>query len=245
MLTGTDRTRVRVTTKDGRVDMSTSADRASQAAAVAVLRDAYPEHGVIGEDGDLDGADRDHVWLVDGLDGTGNFAHGIPWYCVSVALRCRESGGDEVVAGAVFDPVHGELFAAARGRGSTVNGSPLRVADTGTLDRAVVASQIQSSDPARIARFTAMFETLLNTAGGVRFLGAPALILSHVAAGHLTAYVERAMAAWDISAGQLILEEAGGRLTDFTGARVASADVTDVVASNGGIHEELLGVLAR
>lgn len=234
-----------VTTKDGRVDLSTSAVRASQAAAVAVLRDAYPEHGVIGEDGDLDGADRDHVWLVDGLDGTGNFANGLPRYCVSVALRCRESGGDEPVAGAVFDPVHDELFASARGRGSTVNGAPLRVAGTGSLDRAVVASQIQSSDPARIARFATTFETLLNTAGGVRFLGAPALILSHVAAGHLTAYVERAMAAWDISAGQLILEEAGGRLTDLTGTRVASADITDVVASNGAIHEELLGVLAR
>jgi myo-inositol-1(or 4)-monophosphatase len=145
----------------------------------------------------------------------------------------------------VYDPVHEQLFTAGRGRGATVNGAPLRVADTAELRRAVVVCQIQSSDTARIARFVAMFEALMNAAGGVRFPGAPALILSHVAAGHFTAYVERAMPAWDISAGQLILEEAGGRLTDFTGTRVACAAVTDVVASNGPVHDALLAMVGQ
>jgi myo-inositol-1(or 4)-monophosphatase len=249
VLAATDRTRIDVTLKDARVDMTTSADRASQAAVVERLRAVFPEHIVIGEEGDLDGEDHEHVWFVDALDGTSNFAHGIPWYCVSVALRCRERGPDgmrrdEVVAGAVFDPVHDQLFAAGRGRGATVNGDRLRVADTAELHRAVVVSQVQTSDPERIAGFVAMFEALMNAAGGVRFPGAPALILSHIAAGHFTAYVERAMPAWDISAGQLILEEAGGRLTDFTGARIGSADVADVIASNGPVHEALLAVVA-
>ena len=244
VLAATDRTRVDVTLKDARVDVTSSADLASQAAVVDVIRAAFPEHVIVGEEGDLDGPDHRHVWFVDGLDGTSNFTHGIPWYCVSVALRCREDrGADEVVAGAVCDPVHDQLFAAGRGRGATVDGSPLKVADTGALAQAVVVSQIQSSDPAAIARFSRLFEALMNTAGGVRFPGAPALILSHIAAGHFTAYVERAMAPWDISAGQLILEEAGGRLTDFTGARVDSAATTDVVATNGPIHDELLGIL--
>jgi myo-inositol-1(or 4)-monophosphatase len=240
VLAATDRTRVDVTLKDARVDVTTSADLASQAAVVAVLRKAFPQHVIVGEEGGEPGSDAEHVWYVDGLDGTSNFTHGIPWYCVSVALRC----GPEVVAGAVYDPVHDELWSAGRGQGATGNGVPLRVAATGTLGTAVVVSQIQSSDPARIARFAAMFERLMNAAGGVRFVGAPALILSHIAAGHVTAYVERAMPAWDISAGQLLLEEAGGRLTDFAGARVASADVTDVVATNGAVHDELLAVLA-
>jgi myo-inositol-1(or 4)-monophosphatase len=126
------------------------------------------------------------VWLVDGLDGTSNFTHGIPWYCVSVALRCREHGADEVVAAAVHDPVHDDLWAAGRGRGATGNGVPLRVDGTARLDRALVVSQIQSADPARIAEFAAMFRALMNGAGGVRFIGAPALILSHIAAGHVT-----------------------------------------------------------
>jgi myo-inositol-1(or 4)-monophosphatase len=212
---------------------------------VTALRAAFPDHGIIGEDGVEPGADAAHVWLVDGLDGTSNFAHGIPWYCVSVALRCREHGADEPVAAAVFDPVHDELWSAGRGRGATGNGVVLKVDHTDTVARAVVVSQIQSSDPQKIAAFAAMFETLMNAAGGVRFPGAPALILSHIAAGHFTAYVERAMASWDISAGQLILEEAGGLLTDFTGRRVNSADVTDVVATNGPIHDELLAMLNR
>jgi myo-inositol-1(or 4)-monophosphatase len=241
VLAATDPSGVAITFKDARVDITTSADRASQAAAVAAIHASFPHHVVVGEEGTVEGTDTEHVWLVDGLDGTSNFTHGIPWYCVSVALRCR----DEVVAGAVFDQVHDQLYAAGRGCGATGNGVALKVDGTDTLRRAVVVSQIQSADPVKIARFTAMFEVLMNAAGGVRFVGAPALILSHIAAGHFTAYVERAMASWDISAGQLILEEAGGRLTDFSGKRVASSEVTDVVATNGPVHDELLAVLNR
>jgi myo-inositol-1(or 4)-monophosphatase len=239
VLAATDRTRVDVTHKDARVDITTSADLASQAAVVGVLREAFTEHVIVGEEGTEPGSDAEHVWYVDGLDGTSNFTRGIPWYAVSVALRCR----GEVVAGAVFDPVHDELWSAGRGRGATGNGRPLRVAGTARVAEAVVVSQIQSSDPALIARFAAMFEQLMNAAAGVRFVGAPALVLSHIAAGHIDAYVERAMPPWDISAGQIILEEAGGRLTDLTGTRVAGADVTDVVATNGAVHGELLAVL--
>ena len=239
VLAATDRTTVDVRRGDDRVDMTTSADRASQAAVVAVIRETFPDHTVDGEEGTVPGADTRHVWHVDGLDGTSNFAHGIPWYCVSVALRA----GDEVLAGAVYDPVHDDLFAGARGCGATVNGRPLRVSAEPDLRRAVVATQIQTSDAARIGAFVGELERLMNATGGVRFMGAPALLLAHIAAGHLTAYCERAMPAWDISAGQLLVEEACGRVTDRDGARIASAAVTDIVASNGGVHDALLGVL--
>jgi myo-inositol-1(or 4)-monophosphatase len=239
VLQAVDRTRLDVTLKDGRSDMTTSADRASQAAVVRLLREAFPAHGIVGEEGDEPGTDPEHVWYVDGLDGTSNFAHGLPWWAVSVALRC----GDEVVAGAVYDPVHDELFSAARGRGATGNGRPLRVDPVADVARAVVVTQIQSSDPARIAAFARLHETLLNACAAVRSPGAPALIMSHIAAGHYAAYVERAMHPWDVSAGQLILEEAGGRVTDLAGQRVASAAVTDVVATNGAVHEGLLAAI--
>lgn len=238
-LAATDRATLDVTLKDARVDMTTSADRASQAAAVDVIHGAFPAHPVVGEEGSVPGTDGRHTWYVDGLDGTSNFANGIPWYCVSVAVRA----GDEVQAGAVYDPVHGHLFAGARGRGARLNGVHLRVAPVRELRRAVVATQIQTADAARIAEFVGELESLMNAAGGIRFMGAPALLLAHIAAGHLTAYCERAMAPWDISAGQLLVEEAGGRVTDRHGVRIASAAVTDIVASNGGIHEELLTVL--
>ena len=239
VLRATDRTTVDVRLKDERVDLTTSADAASQEAAVAVIREAFAGHTVVGEEGTVPGADPDHVWYVDGLDGTGNFAHGIPWYCVSVALR----RGGSAVAGAVFDPVHDELFAAGTGLGATCNGVPLRLGGPDALDRAVVATQIQTSDPDRIHRFAAEMEALMRACGGVRFLGAPALLLGHVAAGHLGAYVERQMAPWDISAGQVILTEAGGLLTDLDGVPIDTDAVTDVVASNGRIHDALRAAL--
>ncbi|MCX6466550.1 MAG: inositol monophosphatase family protein [Pseudonocardiales bacterium] len=239
VLRATDRSRLDVDLKDGRVDLTTSADRASQAAVVAALREAFPEHRIVGEEGTEEGTDADHVWYVDGLDGTSNFAHGLPWYAVSVGLRCR----GEVVAGAVFDPVHDELFAAGRGRGATGNGVPLRVADTADVGRALVVTQIQSADPARIAQHAGLVHALLGATGGVRSPGAPALIMAHIAAGHYTAYVERAMPPWDITAGQLLLEEAGGRVTDLAGTRVGGPAVTDVLASNGAVHDALLAVI--
>ena len=140
----------------------------------------------------------------------------------------------------MYDPVHDELFAAAAGLGATRNGRPLRVGGPETLDRAVVAFQIQTSDPERIHRFTGELDALMQVCRGVRLMGAPALLLSHVAAGHLTAYVERSMPPWDITAGQVILLEAGGVLTDLDGVAVDTPEVTDVVASNGRIQDHLL-----
>ena len=243
VLLGMDRTTLDVTIHDAGADITTSADHASQAAIVADLRATFPDHVIVGEEGTEPGTDAAHVWYVDGLDGTSNYATGIPWYAVSVALRCREHGPDEVVAGAVYDPVHDQLFCAGRGIGATVNGEPLAVSAVAPLRRAVVVTQIKSADPVRIAHHAASVERLLRTSGGVRSPGAPALIMAHIAAGHYASYVERDMPAWDISAGQLLIEEAGGRVTDTGGLRIASADVTDVVASNGAIHDELLGAL--
>jgi myo-inositol-1(or 4)-monophosphatase len=242
VLLGMDRTTLDVTVKD-QIDITTSADHAAQAAIVEDLRATFPDHVIVGEEGTEPGNDHEHVWYVDGLDGTSNYASGIPWYAVSVALRCREHGADEVVAGAVYDPVHDQLYCAGRGIGATVNGEPLTVAGVAPLRSAVVVTQIKSADPARIARHAATVERLHTVAGSVRSPGAPALIMAHIAAGHYAAYVEREIPAWDISAGQLLIEEAGGQVTDAGGRRIASADVTDVVATNGAIHDELLAAL--
>lgn len=241
VLAATDRTEIDVRLKDERVDLTTSADAASQDAAVAAIRAAFGEHTIVGEEGTVPGTDGRNVWYVDGLDGTGNFAAGLPWYCVSVGLRVD----GVAVAGAVYDPVHDELFSAARGLGATCDGRPLRCAGPDEIRRAVVATQVQTSDPERIGRFTRELEALMNVCGGVRFLGAPALLLSHVAAGHLTAYVEREMPPWDINAGQLILTEAGGRITDLDGIDVDTDRVTDVVATNGRVHDALLAAFPR
>jgi myo-inositol-1(or 4)-monophosphatase len=226
--------------KDARANLVTVADTESQRAVSAVIRESYPSHTVVGEEGTSGDPDADHVWFVDPLDGTTNFSRGLPFFCVSVALR--EFG--RTVAGAVYDPVHDELFAASAGGGATLNGSPLRASAVARLDRALVVAQAQTVVPAEIRDYANLVERLMSVAGGVRSLGSPALTLCAIAAGRLDAYCEYTMDAWDIMAGQLILREAGGTLTLFDGRPHESTDRADVIASNGHIHAELINALA-
>jgi myo-inositol-1(or 4)-monophosphatase len=228
--------------KDARANLVTVADRRSQEAVTTVIHAAFPAHAIIGEEGttgEVSAPETADVWYVDPLDGTTNFAHGLPFYCVSVALR---SAGD-TVAGVVYDVPHDEIFAAARGGGATRNGEPISVSGVRRLDRALIVAQAQSVDPAEIRAYADLVERLMSVAGGLRSLGSPALTLCAIAAGRLEAYCEHAMDAWDIAAGQLILEEAGGLLTRFDGSPHRTTDRADVVASNGPIHPELLAAL--
>lgn len=231
-----------VTLKDARTKLVSAVDLRSQATIQEVIRGWYPQDAVVGEEGTLGDPAAERVWFVDPLDGTTNYLHGLPWFGVSVALR---SATDGVVCGAVYDPYHDQLFAAARGEGSTCNGSRLRVSDIDRLDQALVVTQVQSDQAAEIHAYAELAELLMNAARGVRSLGAPALLLCLIAAGRLEAYCERSMDHWDLSAGQLILEEAGGRITHFDGHPYRTVEVADVVASNGLIHDQLLEVIAR
>jgi myo-inositol-1(or 4)-monophosphatase len=148
-----------------------------------------------------------------------------------------------VVCGVVCDPLRDEVYAASRGGGATCNDVPLSVSGVDRLDRALLVAMAQSGDPAVIHEYVVLYERLLNVARGVRHLGSPALALCLVAAGRLEAYVERYMDPWDILAGKLILEEAGGTLTRFDGTPLDVPELADIVASNGPIHDELLAVL--
>jgi myo-inositol-1(or 4)-monophosphatase len=244
--------RLDVEFKDARANLVTVADRESQAAIANVILTAFPDHAVDGEEGVAGNFDSPDVWYVDPLDGTTNFTHGLPFCCVSVALRSSETpgssgkpggGGGATVAGAVYDPLRDEMFVAARGGGATLNGVPVGVSDVTRLDRALVVAQAQTVDPAEIRAYALLVERLMSVAGGVRSLGSPALTLCYIAAGRLDAYCEYAMDAWDILAGQLILAEAGGLLTLFDGQPHATADRVDVVASNGYIHPVLIEAL--
>lgn len=237
-----------VAEKKGRADLVTSADVGSQQAVVDVLRTAFPDHAIVGEEGSVGpvrsaeraGGDAP-TWYVDPLDGTTNYIHGLPFFGVSVALH----HGGRTVCGVVYDPLHEELYEATAGGGARRNGETLSVSSTLRLDRALVCAMAQSSDPAVIARFARLYETVMSKAQGVRHLGAPSLVLCTVASGRLDAYVERDMAPWDILAGALVVEEAGGRVGAFDGSPGASVEPFDVVASNGAIHEELVAALAE
>jgi myo-inositol-1(or 4)-monophosphatase len=240
---------LRVDYKDARANLVTVADHRSQQAISDVILEAFPSgHAIDGEEGAAGDPDAQHVWYVDPLDGTTNYAHGLPFFCVSIALRSPSSTGTpETTAGVVYDPTHDEMFAADRGGaggpGATLNGQPLRVSPVTRLDRALVVAQAQTVDAGEIRAYAALVERLMSVAGGVRSLGSPALTLCAIAAGRLEAYCEYAMDAWDIAAGQLILELAGGTLTLFDGRPHQSADRADVVASNSLIHPELITAL--
>jgi myo-inositol-1(or 4)-monophosphatase len=225
--------------KDARANLVTAADRESQRVITAMILATFPNHLVRGEEGTAGEPGASHVWYVDPLDGTTNYAHGLPFFCVSVALRAY----GQTMAGAVYDPLRGEMFAAGAGARATLNGAPLLVSPTAALDRSLVVAQAQTVDVGEIRAYARLVERLMSMAGGVRSLGSPALTLCAVAAGRLEAYCEYAMDPWDIAAGQLILEQAGGRLTQFDGQPHLTADRADVIASDGHIHQELITAL--
>ena len=225
--------------KDARANLVTAADRESQRAVAETILTAFPGHAIDGEEGTAGNLDAADVWYVDPLDGTTNFTHGLPFFCVSVALR----SSNQTVAGAVYDPLHDEMFVAPLGGGTTLNGIPVGVSDIARLDRALVVAQAQTVDVDEIGAYARLVEQLMSVSGGVRSLGSPALTLCAIAAGRLEGYCEYTMDAWDILAGQLILSEAGGMLTLFDGQPHLTADRADVVASNGYIHAELIDTL--
>lgn len=225
--------------KGSRTSIVTAADLASQAAITDVIHAAYPGDAILAEEGTRSAQGADRQWIVDPLDGTTNFAHGLPLYCVSVAVR----EGQATVAGAVYDPRHSELFCALRDAGATCNGEPISVSPTSDLTQALVATELQSDDAQLIDCFGRRVSRLLASARGVRAPGSPALCLSYVASGRLDAFCETALEPWDVAAGILLVEEAGGRVTSFEGGDLAATGPRDVVASNGSIQAALLGLL--
>lgn len=230
---------LKIAYKDERANLVTIADRRSQRAITDVILRAFPGHAVDGEEGAAGNPDSGQVWYVDPLDGTTNYAHGMPFYCVSVALRDR----GVTTAGVVYDPVRDELFTAEKGAGAFLNAEALRVSGVSALGRALVVAQAQSDDPAEIRKYADLAGRLMRVTGGVRSFGSPALTLCAIAAGRLDAYCEYAMDAWDTAAGQLILQEAGGTFTTMGGQPHTTARRADVAASNGHFHAELIDAL--
>jgi myo-inositol-1(or 4)-monophosphatase len=231
-----------VVSPKGQSDIATDVDLACERAIVEVLRSRHPDHAILSEEGHDSAGSAPYRWIVDPLDGTKNYAHGLPRSCASVAV----AEGEEVVAGAVFNPHTGELFAASAAGGATLNGAPIRVSPTPLLSRALVASglnQIKDSGPRRADR--AQLERLarlLDLAEGVRAPGCCALDLCDVACGRFDAFFESGLQPWDMAAGALIVREAGGTVSGFEGAR-HSPSMPHVLASNGRIHRELLALL--
>ena len=232
--------------KSERASIVTWADVTAQAAILEVIRERFPGHAVLAEEDQAGGggaaADEPGVtWLVDPLDGTSNYAHGVPFACTSVAVRDAEG----LAAGAIVDPFREELFTAARGGGAWLGDESLAVSAVDSPARALVCTGIQSDDPDAIAAFGRRIVALSRECRGVRCVGSPALCLAYVAAGRIDAFLERdATFAWDVGAGALLITEAGGRIEDLDGGPLnLGPGLANVLASNGGIHAALTGIV--
>ena len=226
----------------GDVDLVTDADRASEALIRERLSAAFPEHGIYGEEGTREGLDREFRWYVDPLDGTTNFAHGFPAFCVVLGCERRRAGlavdqDGEMVTGVIYDPLRDELFSADRGAGAYLNGRQMHVSKIASLQESLTATGFPSHKRHASPNIH-FYQQITLRSHGVRRAGSAALDLAYVAAGRLDGYWEFKLNPWDTSAGYLLVEEAGGTITHFDGGKF-TLDSREVLATNGLIHDEL------
>lgn len=224
----------------GPIDPVTEADLAAERIIVSTIRARWPDDQILAEESGLDGSgDSDRRWLVDPLDGTTNFSHGLPHFCVSIASA--DASGPRV--GVIVDPLRNWTFEAVRDGGARLDGRPLRVSAIDRLDRAVLATGFPYDRHTAADNNSARFSRLLRRAQGLRRAGSAALDLAFVAAGWLDGYWEFRLNPWDMAAGALLVHEAGGRVSTPTGRPWYLHDA-HIVATNGALHARLLTLLA-
>jgi myo-inositol-1(or 4)-monophosphatase len=224
--------------KKGAIDLVTEIDLQVEREFRAMVADRFPTHVVLGEE--FSGADERHQvaefsWVFDPVDGTTNFAHGLPIFCSSLALEIH---GQPMVA-AIYDPTRRELFTAQRGRGAWLNGAPLRVSSAETLMDALLCTGFPYTVQQKPEELIGLFGHFLAISRAVRRLGSAAIDLCYVAAGRLDGFWEQRLNPWDISAGALIVQEAGGKATTVTG-EVFNSRLGNIIASNGRIHDQMV-----
>jgi len=232
--------RITSVTKKGDINLVTEADLASEALIVEKIKSYYPRHSILAEEAGnavTIGGGNTFKWIIDPLDGTTNYAHGYPCFCVTLAL---EHDG-EIVIGVTFDPTRGELFAAELGNGATLNGKPIRVSTTDKLGDALIVTGFPYDFKQR-ENFARHLTDFLLSSRGVRRDGSAAIDMAYVAAGRFDGFWEEGLNAWDVAAGVLLIEEAGGVVSYYDGSPF-SIYRPPICASNGAIHQEMLAVL--
>ncbi|EMR13535.1 inositol-1-monophosphatase [Methylophaga lonarensis MPL] len=225
-----------VTTK-GRNDYVSDVDRLAEKEIISVIKKAYPDHAIMAEESGNAG-NADTVWVIDPLDGTTNFLNGFPHYCVSIAVMVR----GRVEHAVVFDPLRDELFTASKGEGAKLNDRRIRVGKRKELTGALLATGFPFKYPQHFDAYMGMFNALFPKVSDIRRAGSAALDLAYVAAGRVDAYWEIGLEKWDLAAGWLLVEEAGGTVTDFSG-RDQVLDKGHVIASNLPLQSQLQALI--
>src|SRR5882672_7177817 len=219
-------------------DFVTQVDQAAEQAIIEIARKAYPEHGFLAEES---GASQEHaefVWIIDPLDGTTNFIHGFPQYCVSIGIRSRGTLAHAVI----YDPVRNELFTASKGRGAFLNDRRIRVSTLARFGDALVGTGFPFKEVTRLELYARQLATMMKTCAGVRRAGAAALDLAYVACGRLDAFWELGLSPWDMAAGSLLIQEAGGLVGDLQGEQTY-LESGDIAAATPKVLTALLEAL--
>jgi myo-inositol-1(or 4)-monophosphatase len=233
-----DRTQLDVRAK-GRNDFVTQVDKAAEDAIVQILRQAYPDHAVLAEESGLsESTGAEHRWIIDPLDGTTNFIHGFPQYCISIAVQHRGA----TAHGVIYDPGRNELFTASKGAGAFLDDRRIRVTRCAQLGDALVGTGFPFKEIARFESYLGQFRRVTQGSAGIRRAGAAALDLAYVAAGRLDAFWELGLAPWDMAAGALLIQEAGGLVGDLDGEARYLA-IGDIVAATPKVFPQLLAAL--
>jgi len=228
-------------TAKGPKDFVSEVDHAAEAAIVETLLSAYPDHAVLAEEGTRKGAnpDADYVWIIDPLDGTTNFLHGFPQYCVSIALAHR----NVVQQGVIYDPVRNDLFTATRGRGAFLNDRRIRVSRRTQLRECLIGTGFPFRDGSYLDTYLQMMKTMITHTAGLRRPGAAALDLAYVAAGFYDGFWEVGLNPWDVAAGSLLVLEAGGLIGDLAG-NDNYLHGGQVIAANPKVFAQMIATLA-
>ncbi|MCX6136341.1 MAG: inositol monophosphatase family protein [Ignavibacteriales bacterium] len=226
--------------KGQETNLVTEIDKESERMIVSRIHASYPEHAILGEEGGRLDTDSEYCWVIDPLDGTTNYTHSFPIFSVSIGIQHR----GKLIGGVVFDPIADELFSAEEGSGSFLNGTRLHVSETDTLINSLLVTGFPYNVRENPFNVVQHFQQFLMEAQGVRRLGSAALDLCYVAAGRLDGYWEVTLQPWDKAAGIVIVQEAGGTVTDFHG-KPTNFQNPNTLASNGKIHSLMLAVIEK
>ena len=235
-----DRTQLEIRAKRAN-DFVTQVDKAAEAAIIDIIRQAYPEHAILAEEsGDLPKEKTEYRWVIDPLDGTTNFIHGFPQYCVSIAIQHRGA----TAHGVVYDPSKNELFTASKGSGAFLDDRRIRVTKCAQLKDALVGTGFPFKEMSRLDLYFRQLREVMRNSSGVRRAGAAALDLAYVAAGRVDAFWEMGLAPWDMAAGALLIQEAGGLVGDLSGD-ANYLENGDIAAATPKVFPQLLAALRK
>ncbi|MBI9077048.1 MAG: inositol monophosphatase [Desulfatibacillum sp.] len=228
----------RIVEKKGEIDLLTQADKASEEIICRTISRAFPEHAIVAEEGSGKETRSEYTWIVDPLDGTTNYAHGLPLFSISIAL----ARAGKTIFGLVLNPVTQELFMASQGKGATLNARPIAVSGIPGLQDSLVVTGFPYGLKTMMPELMDRFSAVLPKVQGVRRLGSAALDLCYVACGRFEGFWEQNLAPWDTAAGECIVREAGGRITDFANKEFTPGG-NQILATNGIIHDEFLSLI--